>query len=503
MKEIKVENLFVYERKKQNSPPDPQGCILKWIKLGINIRDENICIMGESGSGKSTLLNAISGNLHKTLACTENSIYKPPHIRFFTLFQDSDLYLSSHYSLGNYLKLAFGNEKWNAQLLEELINQLQISVAVPKKDEKKRSRGTIDYWKRLTKNNLSGGNKQKFIILLGLIFNPDVMMLDETFTDIDAESRESIIQKIFDSRNGIIMVSHDYLLVKRLLDQGRVDKVYNMADGVLYQEHWSKEYMPDWVQQMDRHYEAIEKIISEKDGLPPKKPGHRFRFEKIRQAYGKSKVIHYHPKDPLIISTSCNYAVTGENGVGKSTLLKVLMKLEPYKGNISYGDDNGGKSKELVKMKRVHYMNQNQLVFQKTGNSLQTGKPLKDFLLSYFKQAGIREQKIEELKEYCKIFNLSEDLMTRPFSRLSVGQQRRVMLIRALLILKKNGCLFIDEAMRGMDISLKHQLVEFLRQEKYQIFLISHDEQLRKALCHKELRMKKNSGKTCFEIINL
>jgi ABC-type glutathione transport system ATPase component len=504
VKNIKIKNLLVFERKgvPLEMPPHPSTCILKGINLEIDIAKENICIMGESGSGKSTLLNVISGSLSTKLVPSKNSIIIPPGIRFFTLFQDADLYLSSHNSLYYYLKLAFAHNGWDAGLVNELVKELQVSITLPPKKEKKLSPGTINYWKNLTKVNLSGGNKQKFMILLGLIVNPGVMLLDEIFTDIDDRSKENIIAKIFTGERRIIMVSHDYVLVKRLLEERKIDKVYNLSDGNLDHNCWKRSSKDiTWVEDMEQNHREIEKIIlNKKIAKVPGANTYRYKLDKIVHAYGKSKVIDQKDAPPLTLLTSCNYAITGENGVGKSTLVKILMKLEPYKGSISYCSLNGSTTGELAKLNRAKYMEDHQLVFQKTGNSLQTDRPLKEFLLSYFKTQD-REEKWKEVEEYCRIFCLSPGLISnRTFSQLSVGQQRRLMLIRALLLLKENGCLFIDEAMRGMDISLKRRLVEHLKDKPYQVFLISHDEQLRKALCEKELNIKNINGCTYFDV---
>ena len=147
-------------------------------------------------------------------------------------------------------------------------------------------------------------------------------------------------------------------------------------------------------------------------------------------------------------------------------------------------------------------MTHHQLVFQKTGNAMPMDRKIKNLLLGYFPSSDRKRMWIE-VKKYCDEFSLSPTLLENSnFSQFSVGQQRRIMLIRALLLLDKNGggCLFIDEAMRGMDISLKWKLIQYLNRKPHQVFLISHDKQLRHALCHKELRIKKNDKETIFEL---
>ncbi|MCU0285566.1 MAG: ATP-binding cassette domain-containing protein [Acidobacteria bacterium] len=508
MKTIEIKNLKVYASLsgKSTSPNKSGKMILKEIFLSIE--QENICIMGESGSGKTTLLNVISGNLPTSLKCMPDTDIKiSPNTRIFTLFQDADLYLSSHHSLYYYLKLAMGINKWDPLQIRQYTDILKISITLPYKYQEKLHPDMTKYWKKLSKDNLSGGNKQKFMIMLGLLVNPDVMLLDETFTDIDEQSQDKIIELLFAGKRRILMVSHDYERVKRLVEEGKIGRVYYISNGILFPHFWEHgTILPQWVESMEENYQGIEAIIRDKEKeklMDIQTP--RYQLIRVFHAYGKCKVIDYNGDKPLPLTTCHNYAITGENGVGKTTLVKILMKLEPYKGNIHLWGNNGDGAVALKKILRATYMKQHQLVFQKTGNSMQAGLTLKDFLLAYFKPVD-REIKWKRIEEFASHFSLDSDIITRNrFSQLSVGQQRRVMLIRALLLLDEcpNGCLFIDEAMRGMDISLKRRLVEYLNCSPHQVFLISHDEQLRKALCHKELRIENIKGVTYFRLFDI
>jgi len=512
---INIQRLCVFEKK------DPSHKILKDIELSIDFSQGNICIMGESGSGKSTLLNALSQNLAPSLALNPNSIdTNLPNPCYFTLFQDADLYLSPHYPLGKYIRLAFRGKSWDPGRVGSLVEKLNISVTLPGKQEKENAihPNQPAYWDKLTREDLSGGNKQKFMILLGLLFNPDILLLDETFTDIDDLSRDSIVENIFDSQAGKIMVSHDYILVKRLVEQGRIRCVYSMSEGRLLPGYWDLHSQPQWVQDMEKNHQAINRIIENKQNPAKETVSNlltsgstsRYRIHKLLFAYDRIPVIDFDSSstiEGLTLYRTCNYALTGDNGIGKSTLFKILMKLEPYKsGNkagILFIDGDRTHGEELSSLSRYRYVLLHQLVFQKTGNSLQTQMSIRDFLLSYFKDPSQKKEKITELEDLCASFKIPNSLLNGAFLHLSVGQQRRIMLIRALLLLGHNGCLFIDEAMRGMDIDLKRSLIQYLLGRPYQVFLISHDAQLRSALCHKEINMSRIEGKTHLEIHDL
>jgi ABC-type multidrug transport system ATPase subunit len=203
-------------------------------------------------------------------------------------------------------------------------------------------------------------------------------------------------------------------------------------------------------------------------------------------------------RSTLKIHKNINYALVGENGSGKTTLFKILTKLSPYNGLITYWDGN---PYELRDMPRYLCVNKNQLVFQKTGNAIIEDTPIQEYLLSFFnereKQLHGIEPKITGLIEAFFPSEQKRQLIPNSlFRELSVGEQRRILLIRSLLLVDRDGILFIDEAMRGMDVFLKERLVHYLKKEQLQIFLISHDKDLVDALCHRKIRLDSKNGKT-------
>ena len=159
--------------------------------------------------------------------------------------------------------------------------------------------------------------------------------------------------------------------------------------------------------------------------------------------------------------------VIGENGVGKSTLIKTLLKLiKPILGEVIYNDN-------LLPVE-IGYLSQQQQL-------------LKDFPASVFEivlsgcqsKVGIRpfykKEEKQTAKEKMEKLGLL-DLMTRSFSELSGGQQQRVLLARALMAGQR--LIILDEPVTGLDPEASqnmYDIINELNKSNMTIVMISHD----------------------------
>lgn len=518
-------NLTIGRALKTNAPGEEETIIANQIDLTIE-KGENICIMGESGSGKTSLVREIAGILPKGLQKQSGQVYRGDNY-IFSVFQDVDLYMDPYQTLYFYIKLAFKKRYRNSPdksqgidnsllvryidevgLLKPLLGNAEQEYNIEKiKDAIENNRQQeieniadvlIEGLKTKTKQKLSGGEIQKFYLLVALITNPDILIADEIFTDVDSASCDKILNLLFKNRQNttVVFISHDIGMVKRLVDEGMLHKVYYLKDKELHNDIWisprhkinEELSMPDWAGKMWQAYRNIqdEKIVSINRGedLPA-----IFEIGNVTRQFTDDKKVNFICNGkPLTIRKGVNYALVGANGTGKTTLFKILAKLSDYKGSIWQHNDRRMK---LNDVSRYDCARQNQLVFQKTGNAIAAKLPIMEYLLSFFKKEEQDEAagKINELME--KFFGAGKwrQILNRQFRELSVGEQRRILLIRALLLVNRSGILLVDEAMRGMDVFLKEKLVKYLKQTKQQILLISHDEYLVDALCERKIEL--------------
>ncbi len=166
---------------------------------------QHLCVMGESGSGKSTLLKAVYGllDLKKgTINWKNQEVLGPafhlvPGMSFFKyVAQDFDLmpYTSVAENIGKFLSRFYPEEK--EQRTNELLEVIEMSSFA---DEKVK--------------NLSGGQQQRVAIARALAKEPELILLDEPFGQIDNFKKNSLRRKLFsylkEKNISCIVATHD------------------------------------------------------------------------------------------------------------------------------------------------------------------------------------------------------------------------------------------------------------------------------------------------------
>lgn len=177
---LKVDNIsFQY---------DPDKVILKDISFRLDT-GQHLCVMGESGSGKSTLLKAIYGLLdlnEGALFWKEHQILGPAHhlvpgMEFFKYVpQDFDLmpYTSVSENIGKFLSRFYPIEK--EVRTQELLEVIEMTEFAHEKVK-----------------NLSGGQQQRVAIARALAKEPELILLDEPFSQIDNFKKNSLRRNLF------------------------------------------------------------------------------------------------------------------------------------------------------------------------------------------------------------------------------------------------------------------------------------------------------------------
>lgn len=150
-------------------------------------KGEILAIKGESGVGKTSLLNAIAGflpintgliTLEGKIISQKNFTLAPQKRDIGIVFQEPSLF--SHMSIKK--NIAFGLHKLNKKDQEERVNTLSKLVEMDT---------------RLTAypHELSGGQQQRIALIRSIAPHPKVLLLDEPFAHLDAQSRQTICKK--------------------------------------------------------------------------------------------------------------------------------------------------------------------------------------------------------------------------------------------------------------------------------------------------------------------
>jgi iron(III) transport system ATP-binding protein len=184
---------------------DADVSVLKRYSLTLQA-GETVCILGPSGCGKSSLLRAIAGfetidagaiYLNDTLLSSTTHTVAPEHRRVGFMFQDYALF--PHLNVAQ--NIGFGVKKLSTEARHQQVQALLKLVDLE------------PYAKRFP-HELSGGQQQRTALARALAPKPDILLLDEPFSNLDADTRERLIVelRIILKQTGVttLMVTHSH-----------------------------------------------------------------------------------------------------------------------------------------------------------------------------------------------------------------------------------------------------------------------------------------------------
>lgn len=176
-------------------------------------RGEFVCIVGPSGSGKTTLLRIIAGLLAPSSGqiVFEGDVVTEPPAKLAVVFQDYSRSLMPWLTINANIELVLRNRMPKAQrpaTIERVLGAVGLA-----------GKGGLFPWQ------MSGGMQQRAAIARGLAYQPDVLLMDEPFAAVDAQTRielEDLVLRVrrdFDTT--VLFVTHD------------IDEAVYLADRVL------------------------------------------------------------------------------------------------------------------------------------------------------------------------------------------------------------------------------------------------------------------------------
>lgn len=426
--------------------------------IDLNIEDGQFVVLcGESGCGKTTITRLINGliphyyegqmagevwvngekvseqPLYDTAAVV-GSVFQNPRSQFFNVDTTSEI--------------TFGCE----------------NLGQPEKDIRERFAKTVRDFrleKLMDRNifHLSGGEKQKIACAGVSIMEPDVLVMDEPSSNLDAASILDLrkILAFWKSQGKTIIVSEHRLYYLR----GLADRFIYLAEGQVSRDYSATEFEQLTEQQrsnMGLRTFALERLLppvllqQEKTALAL----HNFRF-----AY-KNEPETLHIMD-CEIPTNRIVGIIGNNGAGKSTFSRCFCGLEKRCGEIVW---NGRKYRPKDRLSTCY------MVMQEVNHQLFTESVLDEVLIS------MEEENQERAEEILNRLDLLAFKDRHPMS-LSGGQKQRVAIASA--IASKRSILFFDEPTSGLDYKHMKEVANVLRQVRdtgITVYVITHDLEL-------------------------
>jgi ATP-binding cassette subfamily F protein 3 len=488
----------------------PTGEVLKDINWEVK-NEERVGLVGVNGAGKSTQMRIIMGEIEPT----DGEIIRPADLKLAHLTQEFDVVLTR--TVREELWTVFTEANRVQETIHEIHHQMEsadparLDELIHQLDRLQRSFEALDGYRldsqiekilpevgfeledgdRLV-SSFSGGWQMRLSLAKILLQEPDILLLDEPTNHLDLETIEWLENYLRGLKTPMVIISHDREFLDRLCtkivetERGvsttylgnyssyLAQKAENKAALESAYEHQQKDLAKQQVfvdkfrasatrstqaKSREKQLEKIERIeapISDVRSL-------RFKFPPAPRSGQVVATIQdlSHTFNDKVLFLGANLEIErgdrisflGPNGCGKSTILRMIMGLEPYEeGEVRLGQHN------II----PGYFEQNQ------AEALDLNKTV---------MATIHDEvpawTNEEVRTLLGRFLFSGEMVFKPVQALSGGEKARLAL--AKMLLTPANFLILDEPTNHLDIPAKEMLEEALKSYEGTLVIVSHD----------------------------
>lgn len=468
------------------------------INFTINEGDK-VGLIAKNGTGKSTLLSIIAGDdtpddgklIFKndvTIGYLKQLPQFDPHLSVMDtcLIGDDD----QSKAIRQYENALI---EGNNEEMTKAIQAMDLASAWDYEERFKQilSQLKIDDFKQRI-SELSGGQIKRVALAKILISNPQFLILDEPTNHLDIDMIEWLEAYLSRSRMTILMVTHDRYFLDKIcskileLDQ---KSIYGYDGNYNY-------YLEKRAERIDAQNAAVEKarnlLRTEIEWMrrQPQARAHKAQYRidafydlkeraqnrndkgdvelNVKAGYiGKKIFVAHHVSksfDGKVILNDFNYifsryeklGIVGDNGVGKSTFIKLLLdRIQPDSGYFEIG--------ETVKF---GYYSQEGIHFDE-------GKKVIDAIRDVAEHIYFDEKHHYSASQFLQLFLFSPTDQQKLIEKLSGGEKRRLYL--AMVLMSKPNFLILDEPTNDLDIQTLEILEDYLSKFSGCLIVISHD----------------------------
>ena len=344
--------------------------------------------------------------------------------------------------------------------------------------------------------DLSGGQKSKIAFARLLFSNSDILLLDEPTNHLDAKTKDFVIDYLKNYHGMVLVISHDIDFLNEVVTKTMfINKVTHKIK--VYKgnyEEFKRLYADEMMQkelrikEQEREIKKLEEVVkraesasrtnhnlkrlgeSRKKMLEKKLDELEMREEKYKTVTMKVEpkeisgriplevkhlTFHYHSKSDLYRNLSFEMArgekflIVGENGVGKSTLLKLIMnKLKPIKGEIVYGY----KASIAYYAQELEILDEDKTILENVDNPNYSDNELRTFLGNFL---------------------FSNNDVFKKVKVLSPGEKARVALCKILI--QRTNIIILDEPTNHFDPETQKIIGENFKNYTGTLIMVSHN----------------------------
>lgn len=473
------------------------------LNISLNA-NQKMALIAANGSGKTTLLLMLAGKEipDKGKVTSRNGItigYLEQQPEFYAEATVMDsIFKKDHpvlHALGEYEKCLDEGDKADHKLMQQLIDKIDALQAwdyEAKAHEILGKLGIHDFDKQI--KHLSGGQKKRVALAKLLIEEPDLLLLDEPTNHLDLDMIEWLENYLYSLNKTVLLVTHDRYFLDKVCDT-----IAELDNGILYVYSGNYAYFLekknerelqqaseidkakniyrrelDWMRRqpkarstkqkarIDSFYEIEEKVTSVRleeklsIGMQMQRMGSKIlELENVCKSYDDKTLL----KDfSYTFKRGEKIGIVGRNGVGKSTLLNMIMgSVKPDKGKIRQGETIlfGYYSQDGIQLKEDHRV-------------IDVVKDIAEYV-----EIGKGKGKWLPVSQFLNHFNFPGPKQHSFVSKLSGGEKRRLYLLTILV--KNPNFLILDEPTNDLDIVTLNILEDFLREFEGCILMVTHD----------------------------
>lgn len=467
---------------------------------------ERLCLVGRNGAGKSTLLKLICDEIE----AEEGEVSRRQGLVVARLEQEVprgaegtvfDIAAAGLGRVGELivayqklvLALADGASEQDLLALERVQSQLESENGwdLSHRVETVLSRLKLDPQRAFS--DLSGGLKRRVLLARALIREPDLLLLDEPTNHLDVESILWLEEFLHEYGQALLFITHDRVFARNLatrvieLDRGRLinwrctydEFIERRADAetieareralfdkrLAQEETWIRQGIKARRTRNEGRVRALERLRDEHRARRSSDGRAKFSLnqsdtsgKRVIEAQGIS--FRYEDLDVVRDFSTCilrgdKVGLIGPNGVGKTTVLKLLLgELQPQQGTVEQGS-----------RLEIAYFDQHRSL-------LDENKSVLDNLAGGSDTVTVNGQS-KHVMSYLQDFLFTPERVRTPVRALSGGERNRLVLAR--LFARPSNLLVMDEPTNDLDMETLELLEDLLLEYTGTLLLVSHD----------------------------